>query len=125
MEITANNRTILPSRRHRNLVFNTSFMVYKCLPVVIILLIISMGILSVFTIMKINQIQRLRDEIKKKDDDILQMQKESNATRRLNELADRKIHSLTSSQLEYKIEITILNNKVAVLEKEKSKIFFI
>jgi predicted Holliday junction resolvase-like endonuclease len=100
-------------------------MVYKCLPVVIILLIISMGILSVFTIMKINQIQRLRDEIKKKDDDILQMQKESNATRRLNELADRKIHSLTSSQLEYKIEITILNNKVAVLEKEKSKIFFI
>jgi hypothetical protein len=67
MKITVNNRTILHTRWQRNFLFNSSFMAYKCFPVVILLLMISIGILSAFTTIKINQIQRLRGEVKKKD----------------------------------------------------------
>jgi len=104
-------------------------MAYKCFSVVILLLIISVGILSVFTAMKINQIQRLTGEIKKKDDDMLKMQKNNNVTRQLNEkFREREIprnltiHFLKSTQAEYDKNITKLNNQLAELQENESKI---
>ncbi len=52
--------------------------------VVILLLMISVGVLSAFIAMKINQIQRLTHEVKKEDDDMLKMQKNNNVTCQLN-----------------------------------------
>jgi len=80
----------------------------KYFPVVILLLIISIRILSAFTTMKINQIQRLTGEVKKKDDDMLKMQKNNNVIHQLNaKFRERKIqnnltiHFLKSTQAEY------------------------
>ncbi len=61
-------------------------MAYKCLPVIILLLMIVIGILSAFIAIYTNQIQRLKNEVKTRDDDMLQMQKKINVTRRLNEI---------------------------------------
>jgi len=83
-------------------------MVYKYFPVVILLLMISVGVISAFIAMKINQIQRLTREVKKEDDDMLKMQKNNNVTHQLNaKFRERKIqnnltiHFLKSAQAEY------------------------
>ncbi len=76
--------------------------------VVIFLLMITLGILTAFTAMKINQIQRLTREVKNEDDDMLKMQKNNNVTHQLNaKFRERKIqnnlriHFLKSAQAEY------------------------
>ncbi len=81
LKMTVNNRTRFSLQR-----FNIFFMAYKCLPVIILLLMIVIGILSAFIAIYTNQIQRLKNEVKTRDDDMLQMQKKINVTRRLNEI---------------------------------------
>jgi hypothetical protein len=129
VKITENNRTALPLQRRRNLLSNASFMAYKCLPGIILLLMVVIGILSGFTAIYTNKIQRLTDEVKKKDDDMLQMQRKNNITLQLNENLNKResennltISALKSKQLECQNNITILNNQLAELQENQSKI---
>jgi predicted Holliday junction resolvase-like endonuclease len=105
-------------------------MAYKCLPVIILLLMIVIGILSGFIGMYTNQIQRLKNEVKTRDDDMLQMQKKINVTRRLNEIYkeresrhDNRISALKFLISEYENNNTKLNKQLVELEENESKIY--
>ncbi len=121
LNMTVNNRTRFSY---------ISFMAYKCLPVIILLLMIVIGILSGFIGMYTNQIQRLKNEVKTRDDDMLQMQKKINVTRRLNEIYkeresrhDNRISALKFLISEYENNNTKLNKQLVELEENESKIY--
>jgi uncharacterized coiled-coil DUF342 family protein len=103
-------------------------MAYKCFLGIIVLLIIAAGILSGFTVTYKNRIQRLTDEVGKKDNDMLQLQKKTNVTRQLNEKLrnrqsthDLRVFALTSKQSEYENTIKTLNNQLTELQENQSK----
>ncbi len=101
LKMTVNNRTRFSLQR-----FNIFFMAYKCLPVIILLLMIVIGILSAFIAIYTNQIQRLNELYRKRESE-----------------NNNRISAFQFLISEYENNNTRLNKQLVELEENESKIY--
>jgi len=109
--INIDGKQILSPLRPKNQLHRILSKTYKYFLLIFLLLIITLGILIGFFVMKTNQIIKLKNELNVQDMIILEERKEKNQT-------DKQLNDVQSKM---KTEIDLLHNQLRELENEKSK----